>query len=157
MDISTAISNGKVHHAPAHFELRPVAVDDVRRYWSHVEGGIKKILRKMRGTYDLMPEEVFVFVMRKMAWLYLITLDGKTVGWIIMRKMLDDFSQKPVLVLWLGESNSTEAKKLAIAEAEDIGRKNNFAKIRIFGRWGWERRPPEGWKVSTVILEKDLG
>ena len=135
--------------------LIPVEGEDIKDYWPKVRRGVEKIVSKMHG-YDLMPEEVFVALVRKAVFLFLIELDGEIDGWMIFRRVLDENNQKPVMVIWLGTAETTEGKELGIREAEKIARERNFAKIRIYGRWGWEKKPPQGWKVATVVLEKDL-
>jgi hypothetical protein len=152
MEISAAKSE-----AAARCEIQPVLGKDIKAYWPKVKAGIEIILAKMKGTYDLLPEEVYVSLMRGFSFLYLIVLDGEVDGWMIFRKISDDFSQKPVMVVWLGTAESSLGKELGIREAEKLARERKFAKIRIYGRWGWERKPPQGWKVATVVLEKDLG
>ena len=151
--ISAAIN--RVEPTP-HFELRAVPTAEVREHWPMVQRGVETILTKLRGTYDLLPEEVFVFLMRSMAFLYLAILDGKIEGWVILRVQKDEFTNKPITLIWLGESESTEAKELAIKEVEEKARDIGHFKVRMMGRMGWEKRPPEGWKVVTVILEKEL-
>jgi hypothetical protein len=139
------------------FELRPIPIPEIDEHWPLVRKGVEKILFKMRGTYDLLPEELFVFLKRGMAYLYLIILDGNIVGWLVLRVMQDEFTHRPYTLIWLGESSSTMAKELAIKEVERLAKNIGHYKVAMMGRMGWERRPPEGWKVVTVILEKELG
>ena len=152
--------NGKVHVEPE-WALRLIEsrTEEFYRLWPWVRAGVEKILAGSDGFYKIIPEEVYVSLYRKWSFLYTIERSGVAEGWTILQSKKDDITGEPYLLIWMGSSDTTEAKERYFVEIEKMARaKDAFKAIRFHSaRAGWERKPPgPGWRIVERTLEKRL-
>ncbi len=141
---------------PSHFELREIPAADVDTYWPKMLPEIKGIIERSPDICDFIPEEIYVFLKRRVAFLHVGFLDGEYAGFGILQRKLMPFSQEPYLLSWLGAGRD-EAVNLYFAELENIARRIGCKSVRHEGRLGWQRRVPgPGWRTCAIIQIKRL-
>jgi hypothetical protein len=138
------------------FELRPIPAGEIDQYWPKVEEGIKEVLFRSKGFYTFTPQEIWVFLHRKVAALYVGFLNGEYAGFGILRDMTDDFSQEPYLLSWLGQALSPLAKTCYYRDLETIAKQKGIKEIRHYStRMGFDRKPPApGWETVEICQRK---
>ena len=144
-----------------HFELRFILEDaaSIDQWWSsHIKPEIEKIIARAPDVCDFIPEEIYVFLRRKIAFLYIGFLDGKYSGFGILQIRERTFSKERYLLSWIGAGLNTEAVDLYFAELENIARRAKLTTIRHeSARMGWQRRlPGPGWRTVAYVQEKRL-
>jgi hypothetical protein len=139
-----------------HFELREIMAADIDQWWPKLRPEIEAIIQRSPEVCDFMPEEVYVFLKRRVAFLHVGFLDGEYAGFGILRKEVMPFSREPYLSSWVGAGLKGEAVDLYFAALDNIARACGAKKVQHMGRIGWMRRPPPGWRTVGVIQEKRL-
>jgi len=154
--------NGAANSAAIpHFELRqiPADKDSIDRWWPEILVEIEGIIARDPELCDFIPEEVYVELRRRRAFLHVGFLDGEYAGFGILKVERRPYSGEPYLLSWIGGGLKTEAVNLYFAELENIARKAGLKTIRHEStRMGWLRRlPGEGWRTVAIVQEKRLG
>jgi hypothetical protein len=152
-------ANGKVERDTAQArELRAIPADDVDVYWKWVDPGVRAIIARSNGAYRFLPEEVYVFLRRKVAQLYVVFFDERPVGWGIVRRLHDAWTNEPFLQSWLGQTDEPGCREYYFRQLEPIARALGCKSIRHGSvRLGFLRKPPTPeWRFVGFEQERVL-
>jgi len=132
-------------------QLVPVSPAGLAAVWPRVRPG----LDSMDKGDGWIPEDLYMALKNNSATLYMVTIDGKEHGFLVLR-LLPDFDG-PRLHIWVLHSNS---KVNLMAEFSDeldaIGKSNNATRITFSStRNGWNKvAPKHGFSVRETVYQR---
>ena len=152
-------ANGTAALAKPKCLIPVLEAEEIDRWWhGFVLGGVQSVIEKADGSADFLPEEVYVYLRRRAAHLYLVQLNGKVGGFTIFRKMHQPFSGSEFLLIWLGFAISKEYTDAFYRELPDLMRSLKYTKVvQETCRAGFDRKPPPGFKTAlyTQVMTLD--
>lgn len=76
-------------------------VDNPAEVWPELENGLAKIREKTNVPVFWQPFDVLLMLLKNAAQAFIIEENGRRAGFFVIRKMVEEFTQKPYLLLWL--------------------------------------------------------
>ena len=134
-------------------QLVPVSPAGLAAAWPRVRPG----LDSMDKGDGWIPEDLYMALKNNAATLYMVTIDGKEHGFLVLR-LINDFDG-PRLHIWVLYSQS---KVNLMAEFSDeldaIGKSNNAIRLTFSStRLGWAKvAPKNGFSVRETVYERKI-
>jgi len=134
-------------------QLVPIAPAGLAAVWPRVRPG----LDSMDKGDGWIPEDLYMALKNNAATLYMVTIDGKEHGFIVLRLLPDFDGQR--LHIWVLHSNS---KVNLMAEFSDeldaIGKINNAIRLTFSStRLGWAKvAPKHRFTVRETVYERKI-
>jgi len=130
--------------------LRPI--EDTYELWPWVRKGLIECAAKTQERYR--PEDVYLLLQAKNAYLYVFEDDGTNIGFLIVQRMFDpDGPVLFVFALW-GEVMRAFATE-CYGHLETLARSIGAKRIRMQSpRKGWARE--EFFRAVSMIYEREL-
>lgn len=127
---------------------------DIRQCWDKIKPGIVEIIKE-NSFLTYIPEDVYSEVVNNRAFLY-----TSSVGFLILRVEIDQFTNDKTLLLWIAYTYSKGGHEWAAHEewfnslAKEIGCKYLEARSRVPEMESYVKEI--GWELDTRIYRKEI-
>jgi hypothetical protein len=136
-------------------ELKPLDPLQATSIWDWVRVGLAHTIDKAGGHYR--PEDIYIRIRAGSAWLYLVVVDGRDIGFMVLTQEYDpDGLVLFIWALWCRPGSAAPYKHEIYAEIDKLAAAVKAKRIRWWSPLrGWERER-FGHKVA-VVFEREVG
>ena len=141
------------------FDVWKVEAKELHTWWPVVRPGLEYVIEKTRASFVV--EDLFSYCRRNEAWLFVTYTKNprKYAGCVVVgQAKVDDFAEKPELLLWAAYSKTPGAAAHTLKKVEVLAKSLGFGYIIFHSpRRGWERRAETlGFSLRECVYQKKL-